>query len=175
LQKAYLLNFDFFCKTYFQKYCTNKKTKEVMDTPSPVKDNRHKDKEILNAIVKEMTTSSSGAQSTKHWAKDVLWFDIPPFASRGVQPAVKMFDNVFSNFKSANTTILEIETVISGSMGIVCSIQKVDVVFKNDVSKSLMVRQTDCFKKTDQEEWLLIHQHASVPLGGEWDGKIISD
>ena len=28
----------------------------------------------------------------KHWAKDALWFDIPPFASRGIPPAIKMFD-----------------------------------------------------------------------------------
>lgn len=57
-------------------------------------------------------------------------------------------------------------------MGIVCSIQKVDIVFKTDTAKTVMVRQTDCFKK-DDNEWLLIHQHASVPSGGEWDGKII--
>ena len=48
------------------------------------------DKEALVAIVKEMSESMTGAQSTKHWAKDALWFDIPAFASRGIQPALKM-------------------------------------------------------------------------------------
>jgi CheY-specific phosphatase CheX len=42
-----------------------------------------KDEEIIVSIVKEMTESMTGAQSTRHWAEDALWFDIPPFASRG--------------------------------------------------------------------------------------------
>lgn len=39
-----------------------------------------KDRETLISIVKEMAASTSGKQSTKHWAKDTLWLDIPPFA-----------------------------------------------------------------------------------------------
>ncbi|HWK07891.1 MAG TPA: nuclear transport factor 2 family protein [Puia sp.] len=136
------------------------------------KSSLEKDKEILISIVKEMTESSTGAQSTKHWADDALWFDIPPFASKGITPAVKMFDSVFKNFKSCKITLLETEVILSDDMGIVCTIQKVEIVFQNDSSKTLFVRETDCFKKLN-DRWMLVHQHASVPAGGEWDGKII--
>jgi ketosteroid isomerase-like protein len=129
------------------------------------------DKEALVAIVKEMTESMTGAQSTKHWATDALWFDIPPFASRGVQPAVKFFDKVFGGFQSCKVDILDINTVVNGNMGIVCTVQRVNVVLKNGASKALVVRETDCFEKRDNE-WQVIHQHASVPTG-EWDGKIV--
>jgi len=125
-------------------------------------------------MVKEMTQSSTGLQSTKHWSADTLWYDIPPYASRGLQPAIKMFDSVFSNFKSCEISILETDTFISNDMGIVCTIQKIDIVFTNGVSKSLIVRETDCFKKADNNEWKLIHQHASAPSGGNWDGKIVT-
>jgi hypothetical protein len=54
-----------------------------------------KDKEILVAMVKDMTGSTTGAQSTKDWTEDALWFNIPPFASKGIPPALKMFDTVF--------------------------------------------------------------------------------
>lgn len=47
------------------------------------------DKEIIISIVKEMTESFTGERSTKHWGDDALWFDIPPFASKGIKPAVK--------------------------------------------------------------------------------------
>ena len=47
----------------------------------PVADSREMDKDILISIVKEMSESMTGAQSTKHWAEDALWFDIPAFAS----------------------------------------------------------------------------------------------
>jgi ketosteroid isomerase-like protein len=136
--------------------------------------NTAKDKETIFSIVEEMTESMTGLQSTKHWAKDALWFDIPAFASRGVQPALKFFDKVFSNFESCKVEILETDLVVNGNMGIACTVQKVNVVLKNGDEKSMFVRETDCFEKR-ANEWQLIHQHASVPLGGAWDGKITVD
>jgi ketosteroid isomerase-like protein len=135
-------------------------------------DSAQKDKEALVSIVKEMTQSMTGAQSTRHWAKDALWFDIPAFASRGVEPALKFFDKVFGSFQSCKVDILEMDTVVNGNMGMVCTIQRVNVVLKNGATKLLLARETDCFEKRDNE-WQLIHQHASVPSGGEWDGKIV--
>ena len=65
----------------------------MSDAPAkPISDTKGKDKEMLVSIVKEMTESMTGAQSTRHWAEDALWFDIPPFASRGIQPALKFFE-----------------------------------------------------------------------------------
>jgi ketosteroid isomerase-like protein len=132
-----------------------------------------KDKEILVSIVKEMSESMTGAQSTRHWAEDALWFDIPPFASKGIQPALKMFDKVFGSFDSCKVAILEMDVMMNGNMGIVCTIQKFNIVIKNGPTKSMLVRETDCFEKRNNK-WQLIHQHASIPAGGEWDGKFIT-
>src|SRR3989442_12329384 len=132
-----------------------------------------KDREIIISIVKEMAESMTGAQSTRHWAADVLWFDIPAFASKGIQPALKMFDSVFSNFNSCKVEILEMDVMLNGNIGIVCTVQKVNIVLKNGATRLVVARQTDCFEKRDNE-WQLIHQHASVPSGGDWDGKIIT-
>jgi ketosteroid isomerase-like protein len=123
------------------------------------------------SIVKEMTESMTGAQSTRHWAEDALWLDIPPFASRGIQPALKFFDKVFSNFQSCKVEVLEMDVVVNGNMGPVCTIQTVSVVLNTGDTKRLLVRETDCFERRNGE-WKLIHQHASVPFGGGWDGKI---
>jgi ketosteroid isomerase-like protein len=131
------------------------------------------DRDSLVAIVQEMAASMTGAQSTKHWAEDALWFDIPPFASRGIQPARKMFDRVFSGFRSCKVDILETDVMLNGDMGIVCTIQKVNIVLKNGDTKTALVRQTDCFEKRGGA-WQLIHEHASFPAGGEWDGKIVT-
>ena len=104
-----------------------------------------KDKEALVAIVKEMSESMTGAQSTGHWAKDALWFDIPAFASRGVAPASRFFDKVFAGFQSCKVDFLEMDTVVGSTMGVVCSIQRVNVLFKNGTAKTMVVRETDCF------------------------------
>jgi hypothetical protein len=54
----------------------------MSDAPAePISDTKGRDKETLVSIVKEMTESTTGTQSTRHWAEDALWFDIPPFAS----------------------------------------------------------------------------------------------
>ena len=132
-----------------------------------------KDKQALVSIVKEMTESMSGAQSTRYWTEDALWFDIPPFASRGIQPALGMFDRVFGSFQSCKVDILETDTFVNGDMGVVCTIQRISVVLKSGAAKVLMARETDCFERRNNA-WRLVHQHASVPSGGEWDGKIVT-
>ena len=131
----------------------------------------NQDKEAIVSIVNEMAESMTGEQSTRHWAPDVLWFDIPPFASRGVQPARQMFDTVFGGFESINVEIEEMDVMLSGTMGVVASIQKSTIVTKSGDTKEVRARQTDCFEKKD-DGWQLIHQHASVPAGGQWDGEI---
>jgi|ERR1700722_13189475 ketosteroid isomerase-like protein len=138
-----------------------------------IADDQQHDREVLTSIVREMTRSMTGAQSTKHWAEDVLWFDIPAFASRGIQPALQMFDRVFSGFSSCDIDILEEDITLNGDMGIVCTIQKVNILLKNGDSRHALVRQTDCFERRGGK-WQLIHEHASFPAGGEWDGKIVT-
>ncbi|HEY1977989.1 MAG TPA: nuclear transport factor 2 family protein [Candidatus Baltobacteraceae bacterium] len=131
------------------------------------------DEQAIVSIVKEMAESMTGTQSTRHWAEDALWFDIPAFASKGVQPALKMFDKVFGGFASCKVDILDMEVMLNGNMGIVCTVQKVNIVLKSGESKLVLARQTDCFEKRNNE-WRLIHQHASVPAGGNWDGNIVT-
>jgi ketosteroid isomerase-like protein len=149
-----------------------KRDRQMSDAPAkPISDTKGKDKETLVSIVKEMTESMTGAQSTRHWAGDALWFDIPAFASRGIQPALKFFDRVFGSFQSCKVDILETDVVVNGDMGLVCTIQRVNVVLKTGDAKRLLVRETDSFERRNGE-WRLIHQHASVPSGGDWDGKV---
>ena len=131
------------------------------------------DKQAIISIVNEMATSMTGAQSTQHWASDALWFDIPAFASKGVGPALKMFDSVFGNFASCKVDILETDVMLNGDMGIVCTVQRTNIEFKNGNTRTVLSRVTDCFEKRDNE-WQLIHEQASVPAGGDWDGKFVT-
>jgi ketosteroid isomerase-like protein len=78
---------------------------------------------------------------------------------------------VFGSFQSCKVDILEMDVIVNGNMGVVCTIQRVSVVLKTGDPKRLVVRETDCFQKRNGE-WKLIHQHASVPSGGDWDGKV---
>jgi ketosteroid isomerase-like protein len=129
------------------------------------------DKAILLSMVQEMAASTSSAQTTKNWAEDALWFDIPPFASKGIKQAIQALDNLYSKLATCNITILYTEVNAGADMGVVSSVQKIEATFHNGMNKTMLIRATDCFKKTNGH-WLLFHQHVSVPAGGEWDGTI---
>ncbi|MEY8001524.1 nuclear transport factor 2 family protein [Clostridium sp. Mt-5] len=132
------------------------------------------DKKAILSIVEEMSKSMTGAQSTKHWADNAMWFDIAPFASKGVKPAKKAFDDAFGQLKTCKIEILETETYINGDMGVVCMVQRWNTATKDGtVNPPMLVRQTDCFEKQDGE-WKVIHEHTSVPVA-EWDGKVVTD
>lgn len=138
-------------------------------------ENEKKDKEILLSIVEEMSKSMTGAQTTKHWADNVLWFDIPPFASKGVKIAYKEIDEAFAQLQSFEVEILETDTFLNGNMGVVCSIQRWNIANKDGtISAPLIMRQTDCFEKQNGE-WKVIHEHSSLPSGSDWNGEIIKE
>lgn len=132
------------------------------------------DKEILLAIIDEIAKSMTGEQSTRHWAANAVWFDIPAFASIGVEPAKKLFDEVFGQLKSNKVEIIETKTFINGDMGVVCSIQKWSMEMQNGEKPTpLLVRQTNCFERQNGQ-WKVIHEHSSVPSTSGWDGKFVS-
>jgi ketosteroid isomerase-like protein len=131
------------------------------------------DKQAIISIVNEMAASMTGEQSTRHWAADALWFDIPAFASKGIEPAREMFDNVFGGFDSCKVDILDMTVMVNGGMGLVCTVQRTNIAFKTGDTRTVLSRVTDCFEKRDNE-WQLIHEHASVPAGGDWDGTFVT-
>ncbi|MDR0830606.1 MAG: nuclear transport factor 2 family protein [Prevotellaceae bacterium] len=138
-------------------------------------ENIEKDKEMLFSIVKEIAESFTGKQSTKYWADDALWFDIPPIAVKGKEKSCEIFESAFRSLKSINVEILSMEAFINGDMGIVCSVQRWNIVPANGTENPpLMVRQTCCFERRNGE-WKLIHQHDSTPKGENWDGKILTE
>jgi ketosteroid isomerase-like protein len=134
-----------------------------------------KDREAIAAIIEEMAASMSGAQSTRHWAEDALWFDIPAFASKGIKPASRFFDQAFGRLQSCKIDILEMQIAINGDMACAFSVQRITTTHKDGTAnKPLIARQTDCFEKRNSE-WKVIHEHTSVPKGADWDGKIITE
>ncbi|MBQ7705145.1 MAG: hypothetical protein IJT73_06955 [Selenomonadaceae bacterium] len=110
------------------------------------------DKQIVEKIVRDIANSFSGAESTKNWTAETIWFDAAPYASVGVEKAKKVFDEAFGNLKSCNVTILYMRTFINENTALVCSVQKWDTVNK------------------DGGEWKVLHEHTSA--AENWNGKI---
>lgn len=130
------------------------------------------EKKVLLSLVEEMAKSMTGAQSTKDWAENVLWFDVAPFASKGVTPAVKKFDEAFSTLSACEVTIVSSDIFFNDDIAIVATIQSWALTTKEgNLREPLWIRQTDCFEKQDGL-WKVIHQHTSTPTSPNWDGEI---
>ena len=128
------------------------------------------DKQIVENIVRDIAKSFSGAESTKHWTDETIWFDAAPYASVGVEKAKKVFDEAFGNLKSCDVTILNMRTFINGDSALVCSVQKWDTVNKDgSTNPPFMMRQTDYLEKRDGK-WKVLHEHTSAAQN--WDGTI---
>jgi ketosteroid isomerase-like protein len=150
--------------------CSPSNSKEVdMGVKLP---NTEQDKQAILSIVEEMSKSMSAEQSTKHWADDALWFDVPPFASKGLVPARKQFDTEFAKVSSFVVEIVSADTFINGDMAVVCTVQKWNVTKKDGTQlPPMLIRLTDCFERRGGH-WKVIHEHSSVPVAPGWDGKI---
>ena len=128
------------------------------------------DKQIVENIVRDIAKSFSGAESTKHWTDETIWFDAAPYACIGAEKAKKVFDEAFGNLKSCNVTILDIRTRLNADTALVCSVQKWDTVNKDgSANPPFMMRQTDYLEKIGGE-WKVLHEHTSAAQN--WDGTI---
>jgi ketosteroid isomerase-like protein len=131
---------------------------------------------VVKTVALPVAAAGSGAVGWNHASvrNDDLGFPERTRVSPqhpGSLSARKLFDDTFANFESCKVDILELDATVNGDMGIVCTVQSTDIVLKSGATKHVMVRQTDSFERRENG-WELIHQHASVPAGGEWDGKL---
>lgn len=128
------------------------------------------DKQIIEEIIQNIAASFSGAQSTRDWTKETIWYDAAPYASVGAEKARKVFDEAFGNLKSCDVTILDMRTRVNGDAALVCSVQKWDTVNGDgSVNPPFMMRQTDYLEKQNGT-WKVLHEHTSMAQG--WDGTI---
>lgn len=126
------------------------------------------DQEVIEGIIRNIASSFSGAQSTRDWTEETIWFDAAPYACVGASKAKKVFDEAFGNLKSCQVKVLKIKTRILGEAALVCSVQQWDTVNKDGTANPpFMMRQTDYLEK-QQGQWKVLHEHTSMSQG--WDG-----
>ena len=128
------------------------------------------DQQIIENIIRNIASSFSGAQSTKDWTDETIWFDASSYACVGKDKALKVFDKAFGNLKSCNVNILNIKTRINGNSALVCSVQKWNTI-NADGNKNppIMMRQTNYLEK-QSGKWKVLHEHTSA--ADNWDGAI---
>lgn len=128
------------------------------------------DKQAIENIIRNIAASFSGADSTKDWTEETIWFDASPYACVGASKAAKMFDSAFANLTSCKVEILQMKTRVHGDSALVCSVQRWDTVNRDgSTNPPFMMRQTNYLEKHGGE-WKVLHEHTSAAAG--WDGTI---
>lgn len=93
-----------------------------------------------------MAKAQSADEIMKHWAEDVLWFDITTHCLHGYKEFHKEFEKQFSKFDSCEAIFIKISIKINENFGIVCSRQNFGAILKANHSKlSIHVNSSNRF------------------------------
>lgn len=115
-------------------------------------------------IVIAMSRAQTAEDFIRAWADDVVFFDVISCSTSGIERVTEEWRYHFEHIVNLRAEVLEIRAHASGDVGFVHSVQHFEadgVNGWNDID--IVFRQTDCFRKRDGE-WLLVHQHASLPI-----------
>ncbi len=140
---------------------------ELQGTPlkgAAKKENEMTDEETIVGYTREMAEAQSADEIMKHWAEDVVWFDITARCLEGYDAVHAEFDEQFGKLDCCGATIREMTCRVSGALGIVTTVQDFWCIAKGATDRTTMTtRQTDCYERRDGR-WLLTHQHISLCL-----------
>lgn len=99
------------------------------------------------------------------YAPDIVSFDVgPPLQVVGVEAKAKNWIEVFTAFQHPiDYEIRGLSITVDGDLAVAHSINRLNGTLKNGHRSGFWVRATFCWQRVDGE-WLVVHDHASVPL-----------
>jgi uncharacterized protein (TIGR02246 family) len=99
------------------------------------------------------------------YAPEMVSFDVgPPLQVVGVEAKAKNWTEVFTAFQHPiDYEIRNLSITVDGDLAVAHSINRLNGTLKNGNRSSFWVRATFCWQRIDGE-WLVAHDHASVPL-----------
>jgi ketosteroid isomerase-like protein len=109
------------------------------------------------------------------YAADIVSFDVqPPLQHVGAEAKWKNWEEAFTVFQPPlGCEIRDLTITVDGDMAFGHSFNRLSGTLKNGNRSGFWVRATYCFRKIDGN-WLVVHDHASVPLDLE-TGRAVLD
>lgn len=109
------------------------------------------------------------------YAPDIVSFDVqPPLWIAGAEAKWKNWEEAFAVFQSPlDYEIRELTITLDGDVAFTHSLNRLSGTLESGNRGGFWVRATCCFRKIDGE-WLIAHDHASVPLDVE-SGRAVLD
>ncbi|WAL68399.1 nuclear transport factor 2 family protein [Amycolatopsis cynarae] len=99
------------------------------------------------------------------YAPDVVSFDVePPLQHVGVEAKLKNWMNAFTFFQEVDYEVRDLALTVDENVAFGHCFGRLSGTLRNGTAASGMwVRATFCFRKID-DEWLIVHDQASVPF-----------
>ncbi|HXW45203.1 MAG TPA: nuclear transport factor 2 family protein [Streptosporangiaceae bacterium] len=110
------------------------------------------------------------------YAPDIVTFDVqPPLRRVGAEGKKRNWVDVFTLFQAPlNCEFQDLTITVNDDMAFVYSLNRISGTLRNgNASSGFWVRATACLRKIDGN-WLIVHDHASVPLDVE-SGRAVLD
>ena len=99
------------------------------------------------------------------YATDVVSFDVePPLQHVGIEAKLKNWAKAFVFFQDVDYEVRDLTVTVGDDVAFGYAFGRLSGTLKDGTATSGMwVRATFCFRKIDGQ-WLIAHDHASVPL-----------
>jgi uncharacterized protein (TIGR02246 family) len=108
------------------------------------------------------------------YAPDLVAFDIvPPIQYVGVESYRKRWGEVFEMFETIQYEVRDLVITAGEEVAFSHSFNRLNATMKNGGKSDVWVRWTACYRKIN-DEWLIAHLQASVPIDFE-SGKAVMD
>ena len=101
------------------------------------------------------------------FAPDIVSFDIEaPLKHMGAEAKRRNWTKVFATYQQLGYEIRDLTITVGGDVAFAHSLNRLSGTLKNGNGSGFWVRATFCFRKIDGN-WLIAHDHVSVPLDVE--------
>jgi uncharacterized protein (TIGR02246 family) len=99
------------------------------------------------------------------YATDVVSFDVdPPLQHVGIEAKLNNWARAFTFFEDVDYEVRDLTVTVGDDVAFGHAFGRLSGTLKDGTATSLMwVRGTFCFRKLDRN-WLIVHDHASVPF-----------
>lgn len=118
----------------------------------------------IKAIEEKLGQLVDPADVRRYYADDAVLYDaLAPGMVKGAAAIEKAFGEQLRGVSSVKTTFVQEDTLFSGSVAVVYSLQSIKVTMTDGSERHVVCRVTDVYRKLGRE-WRIAHQHISYPV-----------
>ena len=125
--------------------------------------------EEIRALLKEWQQgllAKDADRMTRHYSEHVVFYDAtPPLQHHGIEAYRRSWEMIFPHLPDKlDFEDYDSDITVSGDLAVVHFLNRLIDANTKDSATCGWVRVTVCFKRMDDGQWKVVHEHVSIPF-----------